>query len=351
MTWKYIPILNVCFKILVTVCFGAIIGKTSPRKFDVVFVENSVQFVFHVALPCLVIKGLGVGIDFYSDTFVWKFIAAFLLLRAFALIFAIATNRFQRIHAGDGSGVDLSNVAVDWLSFTWISTVILGIPILSAVMGSPKKGLLYGILAAVSSFMFQLPFQLFLLEYHKAEQNRRRSEISFNHDNQTEAIANTEKGVGLEDDCDPSIHSINRRGYLILWKSILLQMCTNPVIWGIFCGFVISLSTFGKRFLSPTSDFGTKSNDNYVKGLQFLIETLTWFGGTVSPLSLFSMGIWMQSQGRNILSAGLYRLTMFMIAKLVLIPLVMVGIAKALHLNDESGRAAVLIAALPISMA
>jgi predicted permease len=40
-----------------------------------------------------------------------------------------------------------------------------------------------------------------------------------------------------------------------------------------------------------------------------------------------------------------------MVAKLVIVPLVMVGLAKAIHLDDQTGRAAVLIAALPISQA
>jgi len=40
-----------------------------------------------------------------------------------------------------------------------------------------------------------------------------------------------------------------------------------------------------------------------------------------------------------------------MVSKLILVPLLMVGLAKACKLSDEAGRAAVLIAALPISMA
>jgi predicted permease len=63
------------------------------------------------------------------------------------------------------------------------------------------------------------------------------------------------------------------------------------------------------------------------------------------------MGIWMQDQGGSIITVGFKELTLFMLLKLVLVPLLMVGLANALQLNDESGRAAVLIAALPISIA
>ena len=40
-----------------------------------------------------------------------------------------------------------------------------------------------------------------------------------------------------------------------------------------------------------------------------------------------------------------------MISKLVIVPVLMIGLAKAMTLSNEAGRAAVLIAALPISMA
>ena len=33
-----------------------------------------VKFVFHVALPCLVVNGIGIGVDFYSDDFVWEYV-------------------------------------------------------------------------------------------------------------------------------------------------------------------------------------------------------------------------------------------------------------------------------------
>lgn len=64
-------------------------GKHSPGIFEKVCVEKSVQFVFHIALPCLVVKGIGVGAEFYSQKFVWEFILVFLALRLFALAFAI----------------------------------------------------------------------------------------------------------------------------------------------------------------------------------------------------------------------------------------------------------------------
>jgi hypothetical protein len=49
----------------------------------------------------------------------------------------------------------LGHVAVDWLGLCWISTVILGIPVLEATVG--KQFAQLGVIAGISSFLFQLP--------------------------------------------------------------------------------------------------------------------------------------------------------------------------------------------------
>lgn len=59
----------------------------------------------------------------------------------------------------------------------------------------------------------------------------------------------------------------------------------------------------------------------------------------------------MQSQGRSLFQIPWYTAVVSMVSKLVIVPMVMVGLAKAMNLSDEAGRAAVLIAALPVSMA
>jgi predicted permease len=284
-------------------------AKFLPQIFDKVFVNKTVQFVFHVALPCHIALGIGVGVDFYSDAFVWEYICCFLVLRALSLLFVILSMYMYR----DKSTEFMGEVAVRWLSMTWISTVILGVPILSSVFGSTQKGMFYGLLAGISSFIFQLPLQIFFFEYH-ALMDQRHSP--------------TEKSKTEEIESQPNKatrHEMER------------SFAESP-------GFIISLSTFGKRFLQPSSE-------NYIIWLQSLPDFMSWLGGCVSPLSLFSMGVWMYHQGRNLVVIGLRDLSLFMISKLALVPLLMVGLAKAFRLNDEAGRAAVLVAALPISMA
>ena len=59
----------------------------------------------------------------------------------------------------------------------------------------------------------------------------------------------------------------------------------------------------------------------------------------------------MEKQGRSLFRLPPITVILYMLSKLLVVPLVMVGLAKAFNFNDEAGRAAILIAALPISMA
>jgi predicted permease len=311
-------------------------GKLVPQVFDKAFVNASVQFVFYIALPCLVVKGIGVGVDFYSEAFLWKYIACFLILRVFALVLAILSLMLQRKRSDLGIG----DVAVRWLALTWISTVILGVPILTAVFGDAQKGAFYGLLAGISSFVFQLPFQLFFFECHKLDHDRLEANNNDNVPDSPESeqevgnihIGQTEDDQAVEESKEK--RNVIGHSHVIhgkLWRDILIRVGTNPVIWGIMMGFLISLSTFGKRFLRPRNDDKTP-NSNYLPWLQFFVDSLTWFGDCVSPVSLFSMGIWMQMQGRNLISIGIGQIALFMISKLILVPFLMIGLAKAFQL-------------------
>lgn len=241
-------------------------------------------------------------------------------------------------------------------------------PISAALFGDPNLGKKYGILAGVSSFIFQLPLQLFFLECHALEQSNL---VGANSDSRREKL---EKDVEQceEDDLDLEEVNIddddNRKASLDqsqqqhstvpeptalptslfwqrhIWKKISLQVLCNPVLWSIAVGFVITLSTVGPRFLNPSSN-------DYIPGLGWIFITLDWLGACVSPLSLFTMGVWMQKEWRTLFNIPWWSATLYMLSKLVIVPLTMVFLAKALQLENQSGRAAVLIAALPISQA
>jgi predicted permease len=327
--WKYVPVINVCVQILLAICLGGAFGITKVIRNKPVFIEQTVIWVFYCALPCLVIRGLGIGIDFYSKSFLWTYVFAFLLLRIITLVGAIFLATYQK--SGQESAISLT--AIYWLCSSWISTIILGIPILSALLQDSEMSLTYGLLASISSFIFQLPTMIVLLEldvYWKTQPSS-REEISIDEGQREVPITNSTSSIR---------NNSLQRGCTLVFA--------NPVVIAIVVSFALSLSLLGPTFLNPTSI-------SFVESLGWIANTLEWFGACVSPISLFVMGVWMavriQDDGFKIHTTGLKALMISMIVKLILVPLVMVALAVGFGFSDEEGRAAVLIASLPISQA
>ncbi len=347
----YVPILNACLQILSTIGIGAISGKCFPDTFDLHFMRCCVQFVFSVALPCLVTKGIGLGVDFYSNLYIWKYIAAFIILRVCSLL--IAVFGFSIPRGEQNSETFIGKVAVRWLSLSWISTIILGIPVITAMTGDATRGQFYGILAGISSIIFQLPLQLYFFEWHKVMRDRymRSSERTVRESALDRSIGNMSINIDQESarDEERSDNGSASRS-TVIWKEVLLRIVVNPIVCAIFFGFVISITGFGSRYLLPLDNSGSP-NEHYVKWLKFLVDVFSWFAGCVHPLSLFAMGIWMQNEGLDILRIGGFELCLIILLKFIAIPLIMVGLVNALSLGDEDGRAAILISTLPISMA
>jgi len=112
-----------------------------------ILTRNACVFLsFQVALPLHIMRGIGIGVDFYDKSFLWTYIGAFLILRVIALVVSIVMVLFKL-----GSGhTGIGQVAVNWLCLSWISTVILGVPISRAVFGDESVGLFLGLLAGIS---------------------------------------------------------------------------------------------------------------------------------------------------------------------------------------------------------
>ena len=346
MAWGYLPVLHRCITILLTIVVGYICGRCNVFDCNK-FVDQMIRFVFYIALPSLILEGLGTNIDFYDESNYWSFIGSFLLLRLTALVMSLVV---QVIH---GQTINMGQVAIVWLCLSWISTVIFGIPIISAIFNEDMIGQKYGILAGVSSFFFQLPLQLLFLEYHvlnEVESNIEHTqndiddvvatssslERSSNEHNGSNNVANAQLN-SFRNASDSTTMNIVPQ-WRELCSRVGRQLLHNPVIWVIVLGFVLSLSTFGTTYLNRQNDYG-----------QWFASTLSLLGACTSPLSLFAMGVWMSSQ--RYLKFPTTISAFCLISKLIIIPLVMVGIAQLMNLNYEESKAAVLIAALPISMA
>ena len=105
-------------------------------------------------------------VNFYEDKYDWSFIGSFFLLHLYVLIMNHIVTYFKSIR---GESFITGKIAVLWLYSSWISTIVLSAPILGAVLGNSMKGVSYGILTAISSFLSQLPLKLVFFEYHKVK--------------------------------------------------------------------------------------------------------------------------------------------------------------------------------------
>ena len=349
---------------MLTIILGVLAGHLKLLD-AAAFVPHTTTFIFYAALPCLVLNALGIKIDLYDEKFLWDFIFVFLILRALALAVACC---LVAVDKRKGVG----HIAVLWLSMTWISTIILGVPISSAVFDNPQVGAKYGILAGISSFIFQLPLMLFFLECHRLEEEYFAGLASLengaftdpevaqkilpgggdnlepNGENKAEESLNNNNSQNNGDDVVVEVSRTMlwtkfawRRD---IWLQILTKIVHNPVLLAIAGGFFFTLTTLGPKYLNSNSD-------DFVPGLGWISETLFFLGNTVTPVSLFATGVWMQDQGKALFQMSPLTAAGCMVSKLILVPLIVVGLAQALDLDDEPGRAAVLIAALPISMA
>ena len=93
MAWTYTPVLNECLQLILC----ALIGFASAASH--IITPNArvalQTFVFHVAMPLLVGRGVALRVDFY-DKDMWAFVGTFLVLRAVTLAAAAAVTATLR---------------------------------------------------------------------------------------------------------------------------------------------------------------------------------------------------------------------------------------------------------------
>ena len=153
-----------------------------------------------------------------------------------------------------------SRLCETWLSLSWFSTIVVGLPVLTAALGDEKRAFRLALQAAISSFIFQLPGILLLLETHAAA-----------------------RAPEPEPDVPP------------LAARTLARLAKNPVLWGIASGVVLSITRAG-AWLDAPSQPPTSASQNAA----FVEATARSFGATVTPLGMFVTGAWMAHQGTGL---------------------------------------------------
>lgn len=350
--WKYQELLNQNLQILITIGLGALVTWVGPFhvKKDL---PTLVKIVFNILLPSAVLLALGVNSDL-RDGNLWKFIGGFLLLRAFCLVLNFGYYGLIRRRS-------IAYVTINWMVTCWVSTVVLGIPLLIATLG-PQYGSL-GAVAGISSFIFQLPLMLIFLEGSgetPGVQERQKVQSSCEHENGNHNENGSEKNAREEEEVKEDVIEGAHRGeeeagssnhwyHVRLTKAqaqyITFKILRNPILWAIVIGIILSVSSLGPKYLATGSP--KSPNCSYAVGAGFIQLTLSYFARCTQPIALLAVGIFLV--GKNPIACGIIQSIVYMVIKLILVPALMVGCAFAVGLQGAEGRAAVLLASLPVS--
>lgn len=226
--------------------------------------------------------------------------------------------------------------------------MVLGIPLLCAALGPQYASL--GAVAGISSFIFQLPLMLMFFEGSSGRQETKKEQsgMSMGEKNTSDGSRSEGSGMNIEaqqkedEACEKDSwlsFSLSRERV----KYIAIKIARNPILWAIFIGIIISVSSLGPKYLNP----GPPPNPDYAVGSGFIFLTLKTFASCTQPIALFAVGVFLVN--KNPIACGIVNSIIYMIIKLILVPALMIGCAKAVGLDGAEGRAAVLLASLPVS--
>ena len=251
------------------------------------------------------------------QTLDWTFVLLFLAIRATAAVIAAVYTLCTK--------GDLGDFAVHYLAPTWIDVITFGIPVLTAMFG-PKVGQHYPVLAAFSSFIFELPviliaFQVFTarreLSGHKADGE------PVNAESDADADAGMTAPLVMEEGAQPRAK--------LPWGRILGNvgkrlLCTPPLV-----AMVLGL---------VWGSIGWKLPD-------VLATILTNLGNCVTPVATFCVGIFI-TDGKPF--ARVWRKTVvYMLLKIVGMPLLAMALIAAFGLHAPVSEVALVIASLPLA--
>jgi len=355
MAWEYQQLLNQNLQILFVLGLGALCAwlqifnqGTDLRAFN--------KLVFAILLPSAVLLGLGLRTDL-RDGSIWQFIAGFLMLRAITLVWNTLLFWKRGIAA----------ITANWLFASWVSTIVLGVPLLRAALGPQYSNL--GVVAGISSFIFQLPAMLILFEIDKGKKLKGRQETEKSNNSlpprSVENLPNQEGRIQSESngshatvppltelpaEATTTTTTANKSQLLSKEQAKVIGklLIKNPILWAILIGIILSVTTLGPRYLNPGNP-PLQPNCDYAPGAGFIFLILSSLATCVQPIALFATGIFLSH--KSPIRCGWHVAIGYMVVKLILVPSLMVGCAAAVGLEAGPARAAVLLASLPISAA
>ncbi len=302
-TAGYLNALQVCASILTMMAFGVfwrLLGVTGPTE-PLVHAFNA--FMFNVGVPALAFKGLAIQ---KFALLPWSFIAVFFCLRAALFVVWLVVDLLLLRQP-------LGVLVADYMNSTWINTVIFGIPIYVALYGPASA--VFPIFASISSFFFQLPLQLVLLEIE-----RRRNPL----------VLPSPPDAKLETAWESGAVATSRLRICSPWLlGVVVAVCANPIIIAIVGGVLFSLTGWTLPL--------------------YLDNFCTYTGDAVTPMAAFAIGVF--SCRRPQTSVALWgSILLQLFIKFICMPFLAMPFLLAFGIVGVPKQMGVLMAALPVAL-
>jgi len=232
---------------------------------------------------------------------------------------------------------DIADFAVHYLAPTWIDVITFGVPVLTAMFG-PAVGQHYPVLAAFSSFIFELPVILIAYQIHSARQDlikqSKEGELPV-QDEKTHLKDDAEENAGMSESSEDKdslvVNLVDQPRAKLPWGKILRNvgkrlLCTPPLI-AIILGII--WGSIGWKIPEVIGTF------------------LTNLGNCVTPVATFCVGIFI-TDGKPF--TRVWRKTIvYMLIKVIGMPLLAMALIAAFGLRSPVSEVGLVIASLPLA--
>lgn len=346
--------------LLIVLLCGVVARLTGLIPISAIGPYNKLIFTF--GIPCLAFNAMATH---SVQTLDWTFVLIFVFVRATA---ALAAAIFTVVRHGD-----FGDFAVHYLAPTWIDVITFGIPIIS-VMFSPAIGAHYPVLAAFSSFIFELPLVLICLEISRLRKARRlqKQKQEQQQPQQQEALSETnesgEQAAPLKKELEHHA-STSPQTEPLLAGSGGEEKEEKKIGSGVVAeenGAVeeefVSEETrgqqarriaifVGKRLLQTPPliaiVLGLIYGSIQIPVPDILAKVISYLGGLVTPIASFSVGMFV-CDGKPF--KRVWRKTIvYMLLKIFAMPLLAMLIVYISGIRNPAAEVAVIIASLPLA--
>jgi predicted permease len=286
------------------------------------------QYVFHIALPPTVFLFLA---QQKFDSVNWDFAAVFFLLRATSAALIAASLPIAKVLFGwqpEASGAPargrplVAEFITAYICSTWMSPIVFGVPILEKLY-SQRVARSLPVTASVSSMLFQLPFMIIVYEVAASSPQPPPPPATATATATATAAATVAVAAAAT---EPP------RTRLAVAVAALYSLAGNAIIWAALAGLLWSVA-----------EVGTVPD--------VLLDLCLMLSQSVSPVGMFSVGLFLFEHGLPRKRAVWPRVALYTLLKFAALPLLALGFVELFDLSNTEARAALLIAALPVSVA